>query len=341
MFSQVLVRRDSPDQRNPVHPERAWRGFEFAEAPTASCWGLTVGARTPRLTERFPYMQFYVADWRADAALSMCLPATRGIWMDLICAMHENDRSGELRGTADQLARIARCRTEELVAALTDLESQNAADIETRNGVYRVSNRRMTREAEKRNANKSRQKKHRDKNRNGTVTRESRGIYQNQSQNQKEPNPPPTPRHDPPPVPDGGRSENVHPAERFRAMRNAGKTTARAILAAYPKPEGSNAAINAVADALVRVGRGSDAGWPPEAPPPADPAAWLLARVRAYAASADAKRDGGVWVPGAVKWFGEGRYLDPDEAWNRQREQAGPVQVESAESLLARLDSIK
>lgn len=64
--------------------------------------------------------------------------------------MHERNRSGELRGTSDQLARLARCSTVELVAALTDLQTSNAAVVEYRNNSWTVANRRMKREADTR-----------------------------------------------------------------------------------------------------------------------------------------------------------------------------------------------
>jgi hypothetical protein len=67
--------------------------------------------------------------------------------MDLLCAMHEADRSGELCGTSVQLARLARCSTVELDQALTDLQTSRAADVEKRNGIWSIANRRMKREA--------------------------------------------------------------------------------------------------------------------------------------------------------------------------------------------------
>jgi hypothetical protein len=64
--------------------------------------------------------------------------------------MHEFNRSGELRGTSDELARLARCSTVELVAALTDLQNKRAADVIQRNGSWTVTNRRMKRDADTR-----------------------------------------------------------------------------------------------------------------------------------------------------------------------------------------------
>jgi len=97
--------------------------------------------------KKFPHICFYTGDWMKDPRLSLCKPATRGVWIDLLCAMHEFDRSGELRGTTDQLARLARCSTEELVSALTELQTTGAADLLQRNGTWAIANRRMKKEA--------------------------------------------------------------------------------------------------------------------------------------------------------------------------------------------------
>ena len=36
-----------------------------------------------------PWMKFYPSDWRADPALRMCSLAARGLWMEMLCIMHE------------------------------------------------------------------------------------------------------------------------------------------------------------------------------------------------------------------------------------------------------------
>jgi len=96
---------------------------------------------------KYPHMQFYTGDWLKDPRLSLCHPASRGIWIDLLCAMHELDRSGELRGTTEELSRLARCSTVELEAALTDLQNKSAAEVIQRNGSCVIANRRMKRES--------------------------------------------------------------------------------------------------------------------------------------------------------------------------------------------------
>lgn len=93
-----------------------------------------------------PYLPLYTGDWMKDPAVSLCEPSTRGIWIDLLCAMHEAGREGKLCGTTEQLARMARCTPAQLSSALTDLSDNGAASIESRNGKTVVTNFRMVRE---------------------------------------------------------------------------------------------------------------------------------------------------------------------------------------------------
>ena len=43
-----------------------------------------------------PWLKFYTNDWRADPALRMCSMAARGLWIELICLMHEASPYGHL-----------------------------------------------------------------------------------------------------------------------------------------------------------------------------------------------------------------------------------------------------
>lgn len=117
-------------------------------------------------------MMFYPGDWSKDPALTLCTSATRGIWIDLICAMHNLDQCGELRGTAEQLCRFARCSTVEFVQAMTDLRTNRAADVTERNGVYEICNRRMQAAYKSRKSNYDRVKRHRERKRNGECNAE-------------------------------------------------------------------------------------------------------------------------------------------------------------------------
>src|SRR5690242_4288851 len=93
---------------------------------------------------KLPAIQFYTGDWKKDPELSACSPATRGIWVDLLCAMHDN-RTGRVCGTAEQLSRIGRCTVEEMLAAARELLSTKTADGSSRNGRITLICRRLER----------------------------------------------------------------------------------------------------------------------------------------------------------------------------------------------------
>jgi hypothetical protein len=101
---------------------------------------------------KLPAFQFYPGDWLKDPQLSICSPATRGIWIDLLCAMHELRKGGEITGSADQFARLCRCMPSDIVDALAELKDSGAADVEVVTDYknlqsVRVVSRRMKRDA--------------------------------------------------------------------------------------------------------------------------------------------------------------------------------------------------
>lgn len=89
-----------------------------------------------------PYLALYTGDWKKDPELSMCFAATRGIWIDLLCSIHDG-RIGQVTGTAEQLSRLGRCDAASMTAALHDLQANRAANISERDGVFTVICRRM------------------------------------------------------------------------------------------------------------------------------------------------------------------------------------------------------
>lgn len=114
------------------------------------------------MAKKLPAMLFFIGDWIKDPKLSLCTPATRGVWIDLLCAMHESGRTGKLCGTSEQLSRTARCSAAELAQALTDLQTTGAADVTERNGTITLINRRMEREHKQREKGTLRQKRFRE-----------------------------------------------------------------------------------------------------------------------------------------------------------------------------------
>jgi hypothetical protein len=120
--------------------------------------------------KKLPYIQFYTGDWLKDPSLSKCSPATRGIWVDAICAMHESDQSGALTGSLDELSRALRCSTDDLQAAVAELQKHKTADVHLCNELYTLINRRMRREWKEREDAAERQRRHREKNGHASVT---------------------------------------------------------------------------------------------------------------------------------------------------------------------------
>lgn len=120
---------------------------------------------------KYPALLWYTGDWLKDPAVSKCAPATRGIYVDILCAMHENDRSGVVTGTIEQLSRIARCSVKEMIAALADLRSTLTAEVTEASNLVTVTNRRMKRESKNRKQNALRQSRFKEKRSgNGVIT---------------------------------------------------------------------------------------------------------------------------------------------------------------------------
>lgn len=97
-----------------------------------------------------PWLKFFPSDWRADPSLRMCSVAARGLWMEMLCVMHEADPRGSLfvNGrpiTERQLAGLAGITVDEISSLLQELED---AGVFSRDGDV-IFSRRMRREDEK------------------------------------------------------------------------------------------------------------------------------------------------------------------------------------------------
>ena len=79
-----------------------------------------------------PFLKFYTSDWRSDPRLRMCSPAARGMWIEMICLMHEASPYGHLlihgqTPNEGQLASLTGIPSAELPHLMAELE---------RHGVY-------------------------------------------------------------------------------------------------------------------------------------------------------------------------------------------------------------
>lgn len=98
-----------------------------------------------------PWMKFYPSDWRADPALRMCSVGARGLWMEMLCVMHEATPRGSLvvngRSVNErQLAGLAGCSVDDVASMLSELED---AGVFSREEDGTIFSRRMRRDDEK------------------------------------------------------------------------------------------------------------------------------------------------------------------------------------------------
>lgn len=104
-----------------------------------------------------PWLKFYPSDWRSDPALRMCSIAARGLWMEMLCVMHENGGALSVNGkglTPRQLATLAGCPdVDDLLSELED------AGVFSRYEDGTIFSRRMIRDAEKAEQDKANGKK--------------------------------------------------------------------------------------------------------------------------------------------------------------------------------------
>lgn len=54
-----------------------------------------------------PSFQFYPGDWQSNTKLRRCSPAARGIWLDILCVLHDSDEYGVCRWPLAELAQVA------------------------------------------------------------------------------------------------------------------------------------------------------------------------------------------------------------------------------------------
>ena len=93
-----------------------------------------------------PWMKFYPRDWRGDQALRAVSLAARGLWMEMLCIMHEAKPYGHLLigdqpCSSDVLSRVVGASPEEVQAMLVELQTAGVCRT-TRAGV--IYSKRMT-----------------------------------------------------------------------------------------------------------------------------------------------------------------------------------------------------
>ncbi|QDP58340.1 MAG: hypothetical protein Unbinned664contig1000_21 [Prokaryotic dsDNA virus sp.] len=102
-------------------------------------------------TSSFPYMKFYTSDWMSDPKLRICSIAARGLWMEMLCIMHEADPRGYLivnnqPVTSRQLAILSGVLLDEVEDLISELET---AGVFSRDREGRIYSRRILRDEKK------------------------------------------------------------------------------------------------------------------------------------------------------------------------------------------------
>lgn len=98
-----------------------------------------------------PWMKFYPSDWRADPALRSCSIAARGLWVEMLCIMHEAEPYGSLliagaRIDKKRMATLAGISEKECTTLLLELEGLAVFSRDDDGTIY---SRRMRRDAAK------------------------------------------------------------------------------------------------------------------------------------------------------------------------------------------------
>ena len=101
-----------------------------------------------------PSFQFYPGDWQKDAALRMCSVSARGLWIDMLCIMHQGSPYGYLKVNekvihVDNLARMVGATTQEVQGWLQELEG---AGVFSRDDSGCIISKRMIRDEQVRSA---------------------------------------------------------------------------------------------------------------------------------------------------------------------------------------------
>lgn len=66
-----------------------------------------------------PAFQFYAGDWRSNVKLRRCTYAERGVWIEVLCLLHDSDEYGLLRWPLREIAEGIGCRFADLKALAT------------------------------------------------------------------------------------------------------------------------------------------------------------------------------------------------------------------------------
>lgn len=81
-----------------------------------------------------PSFSFYPADWRGDLKLQLCSLETKGLWIELMCIMHDSDKYGYLlidgkKPTEEELAFLLRIDIEKFKKCFLELKDREVIKV--------------------------------------------------------------------------------------------------------------------------------------------------------------------------------------------------------------------
>lgn len=250
-----------------------------------------------------PAFQFYPADWRKDPSLSTCCLAARGLWIELMCIMHEASPYGVLAVNGKPMTdlQISRAVGEPMDVVQSLLDELESAGVFSRDETGAIFSRRMIRDEQIRNVraaagklggnptllnqkdNHTAKQKPTPSSSSSSSTSEDKTIDQ--------------------PTADGGGVSHSHGDE--KPKKTVSYTAEyEAWWAAYPRKVGKLAAFRAYQTAKRLLG--------------AEAAPRLLAGARGYAAQTAGKDE--KYIAHPTTWLNQGRW---DDAAGSKR--SGPV----------------
>ena len=99
-----------------------------------------------------PAIQFYPKEWIWDLELRQCSPAARGLWVDLMCLMHEGEPYGHLTVPLDVILRVAGLTERAYRPLLAELETDRSSGkrVAYRTDAGVIYSKRMVRDEERR-----------------------------------------------------------------------------------------------------------------------------------------------------------------------------------------------
>jgi hypothetical protein len=232
-----------------------------------------------------PWLKFNPQDWRGDARLRICSIGARGLWVEMICIMHEGEPYGHLLvsdrpPTTKQLAALAGISNAECEKFLTELELAGVYS-KTEEGV--IYSRRMVRD-------KAKAEKDRENGKGGgnpqLLDSVNGGVNPPDIPEDKAKNP----------------QSRIQRKDLSRSVADATRPSAHSrfdeFWKCYPRRDGPNPSKPAEAkfNALVKTG--------------VDPQ-MLIDEVKKFAAAEKSRGSVGTrFIPQATKWLNEQRWAD-------------------------------